>query len=302
MENKTTQQVLHKAEHSGMVLIAILGGILLAFGLGKLLSDLWPSFGPLTRVALCVFGFSIAHISGYFLTKVGNKAYTGTIFHLIGIFLLPVAFSVFFREMQIELSGAMKSFVMTFFGALAYIPFAFTRRTIFVLGGSVYGFLVVRSVINLIAGTNPVFNNYFDSYSFLVLGVASLFLGIHIKEYISAFAKYTLNLASSVVIVFSGISLSDMGRGTGVSEFAMWDIWFPMLMVAMLYGGMRLRLLTQSILAIIGLLATLGILIGKYFDSVSLPIILSIVGLILIVIAYFGVSRNKASVASDGKM
>lgn len=302
MENNTIQQVPHKAKHSGMILIAILGGLLLAFGLGKLLSDLWPNFGPLTRVILCTFGFIIAHTSGYFLTKVGNRAYTGTIFHLIGIFLLPVVFSVFFREMQVELSGAMKSFIMTFFGALAYIPFAFTRRTIFVLAGSVYGFLALRSIINLIVGTNPVFDNYFDSYSFLVLGISFLFLGFYIKEYVSVFAKYALNLASSIVIVSAGLSLSDMGRGYGVSEFALWDIWFPALMVAMLYGGMKWGLLTQSILAIIGLLATLGILIGKYFDSISLPIILSIAGLVLIVIAYFGVSRNKVSVAPDVKM
>lgn len=302
MENNTIQQSTQKTEHSGMILIAILGGLLLAFGLGKLLSDLWPSFGPLTRVALCVLGYVIAHTSGYFLTKLNNRAYTGTIFHLIGIFLLPVVFSVFFREMQIELTGAMKSFVMTFFGALAYIPFAFTRRTIFVLAGSVYGFLTLRSIINLIVGTNPVFDNYFDSYSFLVLGASSLFLGLYIKEYVSVFAKYALNLASSVVIVSSGLSLSDIGRGYGASEFALWDIWFPALMVVMLYAGMKLRLLTQSILAIIGLLATLGILIGKYFDSISLPIILSIAGLVLIIIAYFGVSRNKVSVASDVKM
>lgn len=297
MENKTLQTE-HKGEHTGMILVAILGGLLLAFGLGKLLSDLWPNFGPGMRVFLSVLGYMIAHTSGYFLTKLGNRAYTGTIFHLVGIFLLPIVFGVFFREMQIELSGAMKTFIVTSFGALAYIPFAFTKRTIFVLAGAVYGFFAVHSIINLIVGTNPVFDWYFDLYTFLILGISLLFVGVHISPYITSFAKHVINIGASAAIVFSGLALSDAERTYyGGPTFAFWDIWFPALMVAMLYMGMKTRLITQSFFAIVGLLGTLAILIGKYFESISLPIILSIAGLVLIAIAYFGVSRNKTPVA-----
>lgn len=302
MQNTTTQQSTHKVDHSAMILVAILGGLLLAFGLGKLISDLWPSFGPGMRVFLAVLGYGIAHTSGYYLTKLGNRAYTGTIFHLIGIFLLPLAFSVFFREMQIELSGAVKSFIMTGFGAAAYIPFAFTKRTIFVLAGAGYGFFAVRSIINLIAGTNPIFDGYFDTYTFFVLGAGLLFVGIHISQFVASFAKYAINLVASAVVAISGLMLSDAGRIDGGSQFALWDIWFPVLMVGMLYLGMKLRLLPQIIFAIVGLLGTLAILIGKYFDSISLPIMLSIVGLGLIAIAYFGVSRSKGHVADVTKM
>lgn len=300
MENKIVQQVENKGEHTGLVLVAILGGLLLAFGLGKLLSDLWPNFGPGTRVFLSIFGYAIAHTSGYFLTRLGNRAYTGTVFHIVGIFLLPIVFGVFFREMQIELSSAAKTFVMAFFGACAYIPLAFTRRTIFVLAGVGYGFLALRSLINVIIGTNPVFSGYFDTYTFLVLGISLLFVGVHISKYVTSFAKFTINTVASATIVISGLSLSDAGRTFyDGPTFAFWDIWFPLLMIGMLYMGMKARIITQSIFAIIGLLGTLAILIGKYFESISLPIILSISGLVLIGIAYFGVSRNKGMVAKD---
>lgn len=289
-------------DHSGMILIAILGGLLLAFGLGKLLSDLWPNFGPGMRVLLAVLGYGIAHTSGYYLTKLGNHAYTGTIFHLIGIFLLPLAFYVFFREMQIELSSHAKSFIITFFGAAAYIPLAFKKRTIFVLAGAEYGFFAFHSIINLIAGTNPVFDGYFDAYAFLTLGVALLFIGLYIGQYVASFAKYVINLASSAVVVISGLILNDAGRIEVGPQFALWDVWFPLAMLGMLYVGMKLRLLPQIVLSIIGLLGALAILIGKYFDSISLPIMLSIVGLGLIAIAYFGVAHSKGHVADVAKM
>ncbi len=302
MQNNTLEQDAHKTDHSGMILVAILGGLLLAFGLGKLISDLWPSFGPGTRVFLAVLGYGIAHTSGYYLTRLGNRAHTGTIFHLIGIFLLPLAFSVFFREMQIELSGAVKSFITTGFGAAAYTPFAFTRRTIFVLAGAGYSFLAVRSIINLIAGTNPIFDGYFDTYTFLVLGTALLLIGIHISQFVASFAKYAINLVASAVVAISGLMLSDAGRINDGQQFALWDVWFPVFMVGMLYLGMKLRLLPQIIFAIVGLLGTLAILISKYFDSISLPIMLSVVGLGLIAIAYFGVARSKGHVAEVTKM
>ncbi len=296
-----TAPQIQKQDHTGMILIAILGGILLAFGLGKLLSDLWPYFGPITRIALTVFGFLIAHTSGYFLSKLGNKAYTGTIFHLIGIFLLPLIFIVLFRETNSTISGAAQSLIMFTFGALAYIPVAFTRRSVFVLAGAWYGFFACLSLVSFIVGTNPVFDGYFDGYTWLVFALGLLFIGVHITRYVRPIPAFLINFVASLIVVVSGLMLSDAHRRDG-DGFALWDIWFPVLMAALLYLGMRLRVFMQSVLMGIGLLGAVMILVGRYFDGIGLPIILSLLGVGLIIVAYFQVAKTKDKVAQADKM
>lgn len=288
MQNKDIQKENTSTDVSGAVGVAILGGILLLAGAITFIWRIIDSIGPVERVILAFLAVILAHVAGYALTRARNYAYTGSIFHTVGMFLLPTAFAVYFSEMGSTLSQELEVFIAATASALAYVPFAFaTRRSIFTIFGVVNTLIAIGSLAYIAFGVSLEGDM---NYIYLLLIMACGFIGYNLRSLVYPAGHQTLLFLGAVGTAGFGFF---MGEFYSNGMFQAWDLWYPILMGAMVYVGAELKSDVIRWSGIIGLICATLVLFGKYADDVGLSVIIAVVGALLIGLAYRMVKKDR---------
>jgi Predicted membrane protein (DUF2157) len=286
---------------SGAIGVAILGGVLLLAGLVTFIARSWEFMDPILRIGLAFAAVGVAHVAGYALTKARNYAYTGSIFHTVGMFLLPTAFAVFFYETQSTLSSALEVFIAATASALAYLPFAYaTRRSIFTVFGVLNMLIATGSLAYVAFGQSTgeglnyreaILDGETMNYIYLLLIMACGFIGYSLRTIVYPAGHQTLLVLGVIGTAGFGFFMGEFYGNGGM--FQVWDLWYPILTGAMVYVGSEFKNEVIRWSGIIGLVSASLVLFSKYADDVGLSVIIAVVGALLIGLAYRMVKKER---------
>ncbi len=291
--NQINQTVVQKEDNSsGALGLAILGGILLIAGIATFIARSWDIIDPMARIAIAVLAVITAHGVGYALTQARNYAYTGSIFHVVGMVLLPTAFAVIFTEKVVGLTSEMQVFIAATAGALAYVPFAYQlRRSIFVVFGMVNVLIALGALAKIAFGEMTGIDM---NYVYLILIMICGYSAYLIKDVVYPAGHsilFTLGVIGTAGFGFFMGAFNEFG--SSYSLFNTWDLWYPILTGSMIYLGVEIKSELMRWSGILGLVAATFVLIGKYGDDIGMSVIVAVIGALLIFFAYRMVQKER---------
>jgi len=294
MEQIQNMSAQKQDNNSGALGLAILGGILLIAGVATFIARSWDIIDPMARIAIAVLAVITAHGVGYALTQARNYAYTGSIFHVVGMVLLPTAFAVIFTERVTGLTSEIQVFIAATAGALAYVPFAYqSRRSIFVVFGMVNVLIALGTLARIAFGEMVGIDM---NYIYLILIMICGYSAYLIKDVVYP-AGHSILFALGVIGTagfgfFMGV-FSGFYSYSAYSLFNTWDLWYPILVGAMIYLGVEIKSELMRWSGILGLVAASFVLIGKYGDDIGMSVIIAVIGALLLFFAYRIVQKER---------
>ena len=269
-----------------------IGSLIVIIGILFFVQQIWSDIGSFSRIAITL-GLGIAiTFSGLALSRGQAGRSIDSVFYLIGSVLIPSGIAVTAFELEITdpwMLAFTSGLVFVFYLVLNFVD----KNTVLTLFSIFYGtstsYLILTAVGFGNSFSNIPMDNLSDLYHYLTIAIGTSYLFLA-HSFASTWNKRLVNFLrffGVLGILWSTFLLQDYDSIFSILTYS--------LIIAGLFflaGYMKSRLIL--ILSSLFLIAHIWNLTRKYFaDSISWPLMLIIMGLIVIGIGFISVTINK---------